>query len=602
MAPPDAEKRISRDSRITRDSRMQDRSRDRREADQDRMRLAAMGFEGGGESPARLTPVRPTIRIVSDVQLVPPTTGMMETIPRPDEEENLARFGTQSTATLAAPACPAGDAGDAAPRGSGRDRSLPRGSGSAPLGRADADRGSRDRASEILSRDSESAPRGSAAAERGSRDRASETLSCDSESAPRGSAAAERGSRDHAERPPSRGEGGAPPGSAGVEHTPIDIKTVDKNPPTAPSRDTKRETRKAGTTLTKEFMDTHPARGKTSPPSPAKKAQAILATRRPTFRKTNNPNLIKRTPEKETAKPPSPQSSRVPQNSPITPANPPTARSTGDSSYPTPHPLQPKPQRLPRKLEVDKSSSAASRDSSVASIASMTSIDSGPKDVKNRVQKAKSPASHPPAFGTASGLRGKKRAQEDEPEFKQPTAILKYSSLITPPQPSTSAQTTTTYAQAATVGTSQIQPPLGGKRGKRARKPKVLQQQHHSSDTTQPETQQAASGNDKNIQKSTVTGPTQTKQTREQPSTSANTGKQTPLPMSGTTQEATKLPGDSVVAARSGTKAKPVSKESEDAAPKGLKGIIGTIIEGIYKLTDQPVNPPRPISNDRNLG
>ncbi|KAL4720284.1 hypothetical protein ACJJTC_015213, partial [Scirpophaga incertulas] len=113
----------------------------------------------------------------------------------------------------------------------------------------------------------------------------------------------------------------------------------------------------------------------------------------------------------------------------------------------------------------------------------------------------------------------------------------------------------------------------------------------------QPETQQAASGNDKNIQKSTVTGPTQTKQTREQPSTSANTGKQTPLPMSGTTQEATKLPGDSVVAARSGTKAKPVSKESEDAAPKGLKGIIGTIIEGIYKLTIPPC-PKIPDASD----
>ncbi|KAL4703902.1 hypothetical protein ACJJTC_013079 [Scirpophaga incertulas] len=186
------------------------------------------------------------------------------------------------------------------------------------------------------------------------------------------------------------------------------------------------------------------AKNKASPPSPGERAHEILETRRPTFKKTSNPSLIKRTPEKKLPSPPRPG---APQNSPTTPANPPTTGKRSVPNYPTPKinivtTERPQPQRQPRRLEVDVSSSAASRDSSVAS------IDSEPKDVKNRVQKAKSPATHPPAFATTSGLRGRKRAQEDEPEpeFKQPATIPKYSSQITPPQPSTS------YAQATVAG------------------------------------------------------------------------------------------------------------------------------------------------------
>ncbi|KAL4719972.1 hypothetical protein ACJJTC_010553 [Scirpophaga incertulas] len=382
MAPADREKKISRDPRVA--------SRDRREAEQDRLRLAAMGIEGGGESPARLTPppVRPIIRIISDVQLAPPTAGTTDVPTTPGDEDNQARFGAQPPAPTTAPARPAGDAGETATRG--RDRAR------APRGSTDADRGgSRDRADGSLPRGSGSAPLGCAVVDRGSRDRASVSLSRDSESAPCGSAAAERGSRDHAERPPSRGEGGAPSGGAGVVQTPADTKPDGKKPPPAPSRDTKRELRKAGAPQVK---DTHLVKRKISPPSPGKRAQAILETRRPTFKKTTNPSLIKRTPEKKAVKSPSPQRPGAPQNSPTTPAIPPTARIIGDKNYPTPQ-VQPKPQRPPRKLEVDVSSGAASRDSSVASMASMTSMtsaDSGPKDVKNRVQKAKSPASVAP--------------------------------------------------------------------------------------------------------------------------------------------------------------------------------------------------------------
>ncbi|KAL4706758.1 hypothetical protein ACJJTC_001455 [Scirpophaga incertulas] len=430
-------------------------------AEQDRLRLAAMGIEGGGESPARLTPppVRPIIRIISDVQLAPPTAGTTDVPTTPGDEDNQARFGAQPPAPTTAPARPAGDAGETATRG--RDRAR------APRGSTDADRGSRDRADGSLPRGSGSAPLGCAVVDRGSRDRASVSLSRDSESAPRGSAAAEREPRGHADRPPSRGEDVAPSGGAGVVHTPADTKPDGKKPPSAPSRDTKRETRKPSTLQVK---NTHLEKRKISPPSPGKRAQLILETRRPTFKKTANPSLIKRTPEKKTVKSPSPQRPGAPQNSPTTPARPPAVRITGDKSNPTPQ-AQPKPQRPPRRLEVDVSSGAASRDSSVASMASITSMtsitsaDSGPKDIKNRVQKAKSPATHPPAFGTTSGLRGKKRAQEDEPEpeFKQPTTILKYSSRTTPtpPQPSTSAATT----------------PQGGRRGRRAKKAKAKYQQ-----------------------------------------------------------------------------------------------------------------------------
>ncbi|KAL4719853.1 hypothetical protein ACJJTC_018915 [Scirpophaga incertulas] len=439
MAPTDREKRISRDPRVA--------SRDRREAEQDRLRLAAMGIEGGGESPARLTPppVRPIIRIISDVQLAPPTAGTSDAPSTPGDEENQARSGALPSAPTTAPARPAGDAGETATRGRDRVR--------APRGSTDADRGSRDRADESLPRGSGSAPLGCAVVDRGSRDRASVSLSRDSESAPRGSAAAEREPRGDADRPPSRGESGALSGGAKIAKTPVDTQLDGAKPPTAPSRD---NTRVLGKADISPNPDTHMEKRKISPPSFGKRAQAILETRRPTFKKTTNPTLIKRTPEKKTKKSPSPQRPGAPHNSPTTPARLTTARSTGDRSHPTPQ-VQPKPQRPPRKLKVDVSSSAASRDSSVASMASMTSItsmtsvDSGPKDVKNRVKKTKSPATHPPAFGTTSGLRGKKRAQEDEPEFKQPITIPRYSSPSTPPQPSTPQPSTSATATTGAV-------------------------------------------------------------------------------------------------------------------------------------------------------
>ncbi|KAL4705336.1 hypothetical protein ACJJTC_006822 [Scirpophaga incertulas] len=502
---PDAEKRASREPRLSRDSRTpQERSRERnREAEHDRMRLAAMGIEGGGESPARPVPV-PIIRILSDVQIAPPTTGMQEETPITLDDDNHPLMpGAQPTAPQDAPA-PPGDARETAIRG--RDHAR------APRGSTDAARGSRDRAQRSLSRGSGSAPRGCADADRGSRDRASEQLSRDSDSAPRGGAAVVSGPRDPAERPPSRDGGSAASGGANVVHAPADTATLDntkrgKNgtkPLAAPSSDSRGELRKTETQTT----DTLAGKSKASSPSPGRRAQAILESRRPSFKKTNNSSLIKRTPEKKTTTmPPSPQRPGAPHNSPTTPVRIPTARKSAGPSYLTPQLIseQPKPQRPPRKLEVDVSSSAASRDSSVAS------TESGPKDVKNRVQKLKSPASHPPAFATTSGTRGRKRAQEDEPEFKQPATIPRYSSQITPPQPA--ATTVTTATTNATTTTKQ-------RRGRRAKKQKAKQQ--INKEATQPDTLEAAPGHDGEARESQVTHRPIARPRREEPSTSTS--------------------------------------------------------------------------------
>ncbi|KAL4703053.1 hypothetical protein ACJJTC_006663 [Scirpophaga incertulas] len=562
MAPVDREKKISRDPRVA--------SRDRREAEQDRLRLAAMGIEGGGESPARLTPppVRPIIRIISDVQLAPPTAGTTDVPTTPGDEDNQARFGAQSPAPTTAPARPAGDAGETATRGRDRaraprgstdadrgsrdraDGSLPRGSGSAPLGCAVADRGSRDRAARSLSRGSGSAPLGCADdADRGSRDRASANLSRDSDSAPRGGAAADRGSRDRAETP-CLVTGMARPRAAPVSRTPA------LTPP--PSK-----IKTKGKPMAKNHRQRHLATAEANHGG----LQKQIPTR-------------KKTPEKKTVKPPSPQRPGAPQNSPTTPVSIPTLRRSDEPSYPT-HQMPPKPQRPPRKLEVDVSSGAASRDSSVASIASM---DSGPKDVKNRVKKAKSPASHPPAFSSAtSGQRGKKRVQEDEPEFKQPATMPRYSTLTTPPQTTSYALATSAVAApTATATTSNASKPQRGRKARRARKPRRTQQPNK--EATQPGTSTAVVGETVETQKGTTKDSVVPRPNREQPSTCAGADISTSLPMPGTTHLKTKQPEDTTVAARTGTKAKPESTVTEDAAPKGLTGII---IDGILKLASE---------------
>ncbi|KAL4720529.1 hypothetical protein ACJJTC_014993 [Scirpophaga incertulas] len=610
MAQRDADKRMSRDPWISRDPRNpQDRSRDRREAEHDRLRLAAMGIEGGGELPARLTPAQPNIRILSNVQLQPPTAERTTESPTgPDEESHQRTSGAQLTAPKTAPARLAGDAREAAPRG--RDRDRPH----APRGSIDADRGSRDRADRPLSRGSDSAPHGGADADRGSRDRA--------------------------KSPPSRDEENAPLGSVSLD-TKTRRKIDGKIPQTTPSSDNKREPKKAATT------DTHIEKSKITPPSPGRRARIIIESRRPTFKKTNNPSLIKRTPEKKTVQPPSSQRPGAPQNSPTTPAKPISTSRPDETSHTTR--LQPKPQRLPRKLDVNVSSDAASRDSSVAS------MDSGPKDVKNRVQKSKSPASHPPAFGSStSGTRGRKRAQEDEPEpeFKQPATMLKYSSQTTPPKPSTS------YAQVTSVGeilttthhttekdeemdtveyknrsrpsTPQPEakkdqpkyPPIvverlerwpahfkklqeligaaatttnttttkarGSRRGKKARKPKTQAQQPINIATQQPEMYQIEASQIKSTvseaQGAAIPAPTATRpegRRREQPSTSTSVEASTSVPTLGTANAKTKLPKVKVVAALSGTKAKPEAAKAEDEAPNDT---IGIIIDGLCKL------------------
>ncbi|KAL4713372.1 hypothetical protein ACJJTC_016840 [Scirpophaga incertulas] len=394
-----------------------DRSRERsREAEHDRLRLAARGIEGGGESPTRLPPPQANVVILSNIQLKPPTTGMTTDSPaNPDEETR------------------------------GRDRAR------APRGSADADRASLDRAERPLSRGSDSAPRGSADADRRSRDRANLRLSRDGDSAPRGCADVDRGSRDRAVRPPSRDGDGVSVGGADAARASSSTTTapettfqgkvdlakattseVDKNAQKvqkAPSSDPRKTAPK----------DT-PVQRKITPPSPSTRAKHIIDTRRPTFKKTDNPGLIKRSPEAKQQRSPPPSLPGAPHNTPVTPARPPSSRTVNTTMALST--LQPKEQRRPsriepRKIDIDVSSDAMSRDSSVAS------NDSGPKDKKNRVQKLKSPATHPPPFGGTTGAtRGKKRAQEDEPEFRKPTTIPKMSSAITPPKPSTS------YAQA----------------------------------------------------------------------------------------------------------------------------------------------------------
>ncbi|KAL4715873.1 hypothetical protein ACJJTC_014605 [Scirpophaga incertulas] len=83
-----------------------DRSKERnREVEHDRMGLAAIGIEGGGESPARLTPVQPIVIIISNVQLQPTTTRRTparradptESPASPDEETQM-RPGEYTTA------------------------------------------------------------------------------------------------------------------------------------------------------------------------------------------------------------------------------------------------------------------------------------------------------------------------------------------------------------------------------------------------------------------------------------------------------------------------------------------------------------------------
>ncbi|KAL4704607.1 hypothetical protein ACJJTC_002041 [Scirpophaga incertulas] len=414
-----------------------DRSRERsREAEHDRLRLAARGIEGGGESPARLPPPQANVIILSNIQLKPPTTGMTTDSPASLDEEMKT-----------APTRPTGDAREAAPRG--RDRAR------APRGSADADRASLDRAERPLSRGSDSAPRGSADADRGSRDRANLRLSRDGDSAPRGCADVDRGSRDRAVRPPSRDGDGVSADDADAARAPSSTTTAPETTvrgkvdlARATTSEVEKNALKVQKAPSSDPRKTAPidtlVQRKITPPSPSTRAKHIIDTRRPTFRKTDNPGLIKRSPEAKQQRSPPPSLPGAPHNTPVTPARPSSSRTV--NTIMALSTLQPKDQRRPsriepRKIDIDVSSDAMSRDSSVAS------NDSGPKDKKNRVQKLKSPATHPPPFGGTTGaMRGKKRAQEDEPEFRKPTTIPKMSSATTPPKPSTS------YAQATLAG------------------------------------------------------------------------------------------------------------------------------------------------------
>ncbi|KAL4715855.1 hypothetical protein ACJJTC_014587 [Scirpophaga incertulas] len=125
------------------------------------------------------------------------------------------------------------------------------------------------------------------------------------------------------------------------------------------------------------------------------------------------------------------------------------------------------------------------------------------------------------------------------------------------------------YAEAAATAatTTTTTKPRGSRRG---RKTKPKEKRTESEATQKPLMQTATASQIICEAKEVTTSASANVRPRYvQPSTSTSVDVQTPLPTAGTKNYRTKLPEVSVVAAFTGTKAKPETKEPENAGPKG---------------------------------